>query len=57
MDPAAFDALVDCINAGTIDECEKVPAGDSNGFLANPVAAIATDMAGPAGYVHTCVQQ
>ena len=49
VDEEAFKALEDCIYSGDFDVCEDVPAGDT-GSLANPIAAFAVDMAGPARY-------
>ena len=49
VDEDAFTALEECIASGDFDVCEDVPAGDT-GSLANPIAAFAVDMAGPARY-------
>lgn len=50
VDEEAFKALEECIASGNVDVCEAVPAGNEEGFLANPIAAFAVDMAGPARY-------
>lgn len=50
VDPAAFDLMVECIAESDFNKCEKVPAGESNGFLIQPVGGMAVDMAGPARY-------
>lgn len=50
VDEDAFTTLEECIAFGDFDVCESVPAGDEAGSLANPVAAFAVDMAGPARY-------
>ena len=50
VDEEAFKALEECIASGNFDVCEAVPAGNEEGFLANPIAAFAVDMAGPARY-------
>lgn len=49
VDPDAFEALQDCIYDGDFNTCEAVPAGDSNGYLINPLGGRPVDMAGPAG--------
>lgn len=47
VDEDAFEALTECIAANTLEACEAVPAGEG-ATLANPIAATAIDMAGPA---------
>ena len=48
VDEEAFEALIECISSGDFDICEQVPAGDDEGFLVNPVAGFAINLAGPA---------
>ena len=48
VDEEAFEALIECISSGDFDVCEEVPAGDDEGFLVNPVAGFAINLAGPA---------
>lgn len=55
MDSKDFESLTTFIAEGDFDKCEHVPAGDEDGFLANPLGGLAVDMAGPAGYV--CAQE
>lgn len=47
----AFEALEECIYSGNFDVCEAVPSGEPSGFLINPIAGVAIDMAGPARLV------
>ncbi|CAN0552792.1 unnamed protein product, partial [Laminaria digitata] len=49
VDSVAFDALTECVAEGNFETCDKVPAGDEDGYLINPLGGLATDMAGPAG--------
>ena len=53
VDTDAFDALIECISEGDFDTCEKVPAGDEDGFLVNPLGSLAVNMAGPARYCYS----
>ena len=48
VDEEAVEALIECISSGDFDVCEEVPAGDDEGFLVNPVAGFAINLAGPA---------
>lgn len=48
MDAIDFQALEDCISSGDFDTCEAVPAGESTGFLIQPLGGLAIDMAGAA---------
>lgn len=48
VDETAFQALENCISKDDFDTCEGVAAGESSGFLINPIGGIAVDMMGPA---------
>lgn len=50
MDASAFASLTECIAEASFEKCEQVPAGDSNGYLIQPLGGIAVGMAGPARY-------